>query len=141
MMDYILYKNLDAKYLTLPDLIPAKDEKDDTPEVVVDDKDTMHCRQQRGWCFQRRKEKTTIYYVTDEVQQSQYINMFKAEGMDAVILKHNVDATFITQLEREKDTITFKRIDSDITDTLKEGHSPMIWKEKVPLICEHINKR
>lgn len=120
MMDYILYKNLDAKYLTLPDLIPAKDEKDDTPEVVVDDKDTMTVDNKEADASKEEKEKTTIYYVTDEVQQSQYINMFKAEGMDAVILKHNVDATFITQLEREKDTITFKRIDSDITDTLKE---------------------
>ncbi|MEG1139510.1 MAG: molecular chaperone HtpG, partial [Lachnospiraceae bacterium] len=61
-----------------------------------------------------------LYYVTDENQQSQYINMFKAEGMDAVILSHNIDTSFITQLERRNETYRFVRIDGDVTDSLKE---------------------
>ncbi|EFV23688.1 molecular chaperone HtpG [Anaerostipes caccae] len=91
--DYILFKNMDQKYLTLSDLAPAPaDEKD----------------------------KTTIYYITDEVQQSQYINMFKEQGLDAVILKHNIDSAFISQLEQQSQNLAFKRIDADVEGALKE---------------------
>lgn len=103
--DYVLFKNLEGKYVTLTDLLPAKKEKD--TEEKEDNKEA-------------KKEKKTVFYVTDEVQQSQYIRLFKEEGMDAVILKHNIDNAFISQIEREKDSLSFKRIDSDITDTLKE---------------------
>ena len=65
-------------------------------------------------------KKTTIYYVTDEIQQSQYINMFKKQGQDAVILSHNIDSPFITQLEQRNENIQFQRIDADVTETIKE---------------------
>ena len=65
-------------------------------------------------------EDTTIYYVTDEQQQSQYINMFKAEGMDAVILTHNIDSPFVTQLEQRNEHVKFQRIDADLTDVFKQ---------------------
>lgn len=91
--DYILFKNMDQKYLTLSDLAP----------VPADE-----------------KEKTTIYYITDEVQQSQYINMFKEQGLDAVILKHNIDSAFISQLEQQSQNLAFKRIDADVEGALKE---------------------
>lgn len=91
--DYILFKNMDQKYLTLSDLAP----------VPADE-----------------KEKTTIYYITDEVQQSQYINMFKEQGLDAVILKHNIDSAFISQLEQQSQNLSFKRIDADVEGALKE---------------------
>lgn len=91
--DYILFKNMDQKYLTLSDLSP----------VPADE-----------------KEKTTIYYITDEVQQSQYINMFKEQGLDAVILKHNIDSAFISQLEQQSQNLAFKRIDADVEGSLKE---------------------
>lgn len=91
--DYILFKNMDQKYLTLSDLSP----------VPADE-----------------KEKTTIYYITDEVQQSQYINMFKEQGLDAVILKHNIDSAFISQLEQQSQNLAFKRIDADVEGALKE---------------------
>ena len=58
--------------------------------------------------------------MTDEVQQSQYINMFKEEGMDAVILKHNIDSAFITHLEQRNEELKFQRIDADLTDNFKE---------------------
>ena len=104
--DYVLFKNLDSKYLTLTDLLPAKEE-------AAKEKESQENKEEA-------KEKKIIYYVTDEVQQSQYIELFKAEGMDAVILKHNIDNAFISQIEREKEELSFKRIDSDITDSLKE---------------------
>ena len=65
-------------------------------------------------------EKTVIYYVTDEVQQSQYINMFREAGKDAVLLKHVIDSQFISHLEQQDQTIQFKRIDADLTEELRE---------------------
>jgi len=64
-------------------------------------------------------KKTIIYYVTDLKQQSQYINMFKEAGIDALILTHNIDQPFITHLEYERKDIRFQRIDADITEGFK----------------------
>ena len=92
MNDYILFKNLEGKYLTLKD------------------------------CLEENKEKheNTIFYVTDEKGQSQYINMFKAEGLDAVILPHSIDSPFIGHLEQKNEGLKFLRIDADLNDTFKE---------------------
>ena len=92
MNDYILFKNLEDKYLTLPE------------------------------CLEKNKEKheNTVFYVTDEIAQGQYIKMFKDEGMDAVILKHTIDQPFITQLEQKNEGVKFLRIDADLTDNFKE---------------------
>lgn len=92
MNDYIIFKNLEGKYITLPDALKENEEK----------------------------HKNTVFYVTDEKEQSQYINMFKKEGIDAVILKHNIDAPFITHLEQKNKDVKFLRIDAEVTDTLKE---------------------
>ena len=91
--DFILFKNMDHKYETLSDMVPAPANDDDV---------------------------TTLYYITDEVQQSQYINMFKEQDMDAVILNHNIDSAFITQIEQQNQHIKFKRIDADVEEALKE---------------------
>ena len=98
MSDYMLFKNLEHKYLTLKDIAGEKPEKEEGKEI----------------------EKKTIFYVTDEQQQSQYINMFKAEGLDAVILTHNIDSAFISQLEQRNEHVKFQRIDADLTDQFKE---------------------
>ena len=98
MSDYMLFKNLEHKYLTLKDIAGEKPEKEEGKEI----------------------EKKTIFYVTDEQQQSQYINMFKAEGQDAVILTHNIDSAFISQLEQRNEHVKFQRIDADLTDHFKE---------------------
>ncbi len=92
MNDYILFKNLDKKYLTLKD------------------------------CLEENKEKheNKVFYVTDEKEQSQYINMFKEEGLDAVILPHNIDSPFINHLEQKNEGLKFLRIDADLNDTFKE---------------------
>ena len=98
MSDYMLFKNLEHKYLTLKDIAGEKPEKEEGKEI----------------------EKKIIFYVTDEQQQSQYINMFKAEGQDAVILTHNIDSAFISQLEQRNEHVKFQRIDADLTDHFKE---------------------
>lgn len=121
MSDYMLFKNLDHKYLTLKECIennkPAEAEKaeaaGETAEGETDESGTENADE-------KKEEKVTIYYVTDEQQQSQYINMFKAEGMDAVILTHNIDSPFITQLEQRNESVKFERIDADLTDTFKQ---------------------
>ncbi|MBO4615780.1 MAG: molecular chaperone HtpG, partial [Lachnospiraceae bacterium] len=126
MTDYILFKNLDGKYMTLPECLEVKpidveenatDENGEKVEAeVVDEAST------EGEGSEEKKDKT-IYYVTDEQQQSQYINMFKQAKMDAVVLKHNIDQPFISQLEAKNPGIKFSRIDADITDTLKSKTS------------------
>ena len=68
----------------------------------------------------KEPKRTTIYYVTDKVQQGQYINMFKEQGMNAVILDHNIDTSFITQLEQRNEHYQFQRIDADVTDSLRD---------------------
>ena len=108
MSDYILFKNLDHNYLTLKDCI---ENNKPVSEVAVEVETGSD---------EKKDEKVTIYYVTDEQQQSQYINMFKAEGMDAVILTHNIDSPFITQLEQRNENVKFQRIDADLTDTFKQ---------------------
>ena len=102
MTDYILFKNLDDKYLTLPE------------------------------CLEENKEKheNTVFYVTDEIAQGQYIKMFKDEGMDAVILKHNIDQPFITHLEQKNEGVKFQRIDADLTDNFKESDAEVSEETK-----------
>ena len=117
MSDYILFKNLDHKYLTLKECI--ENNKKDEEETVENTEETAENTDEKKEETQD-PEKTVIYYVTDEQQQSQYINMFKREGMDAVLLTHNIDSPFISQLEQRNENITFSRIDADVTDTLKE---------------------
>lgn len=92
MNDYILFKNLDGKYLTLPE------------------------------CLEENKEKheNTVFYVKDEIEQGQYIKMFKDQGMDAVILKHNIDQPFITHLEQKNENLKFLSIDSDLSEIFKD---------------------
>ena len=115
MKDAILFKNIDHKYLTLKDCI------EENGGEVVEPNDKKEEESADGSDENKVEEiKTTIYYVTDEVQQSQYINMFKSQGQDAVILGHNIDSPFITQLEQRNPAIRFQRIDADVTDTIKE---------------------
>lgn len=118
MSDYMLFKNLDHKYLTLKECIENnKPAMEETVEVETAEGETIEASASGE---EKEAKKVTIYYVTDEQQQSQYINMFKAEGMDAVILTHNIDSPFITQLEQRNENVKFERIDADLTDTFKQ---------------------
>ena len=126
MNDYILFKNLDDKYLTLPEIL-KKDEADaDTEETQ--DTDTA--------ADTEKDTRKVVYYVTDKVQQSQYIRMFKEQGMDAVILDHNIDTSFISQLEARNEQYRFARIDADVTDSLKEDVSEEELKETTDTLTE-----
>ena len=89
---------------------------------------------------EKEEKKTTVYYVTDEIQQSQYINMFREQGMNAVILKHNIDAPFISHLEAKNENIKFQRIDADVTDTMKEEVSEDELKEETDALTELFRK-
>ncbi len=108
MNDYIIFKNLEGKYLTLKE------------------------------CLEENKEKheNTVFYVTDEVEQSQYINMFKNEGIDAVIINHNIDQPFITNMESKNENLKFKRIDADLSDSFKEETS----KDELKDMTEKLSK-
>ena len=120
MMDYILYKNIDGKYLTLEDCI--KENAKETPEdqEVVTEENKEEVLEEAKEEAKKEPEKTPVYYVTDEVQQSQYINMFKEQGQDAVILKHNIDSAFISHVEQMKENVKFLRIDADVNEAVKE---------------------
>ena len=117
MDNYILFKNLDGKYLTLKDCI----EENKKPEAETTEAEKPEEEKKDGeQAEEKETEKTTVYYVSDEVQQSQYINMFKEQGMDAVILKHNIDTAFITHVEQKHEDVKFQRIDADLTEDFKE---------------------
>lgn len=93
MDEYILYKNLDKKFMTLSD------------------------------CMEKAKEENhenKISYVTDEKEQSQYINMFKESAHDAVILTHNIDSPFISHMEQKHEGLKFLRMDADVSETFKD---------------------
>ena len=125
IMDYILYKNLDGKYLTLEDCIKEntsekteEEAKEEQEQVTEENKEET--AKEAAEEAKKEPEKINIYYVTDEVQQSQYINMFKEQGLDAVILKHNIDSPFISHVEQIKENVRFLRIDADVRDAVKE---------------------
>ena len=120
MNDYILFKNLDGKYLTLKDCIEENKKPEEAQDETVVEETSENTEGTEDSKEEKKEEKVTIFYVTDEIQQSQYINMFKAEGMDAVILKHNIDAPFITHLEQRNENVSFQRIDADLTDSMNE---------------------
>ncbi|MDE7187823.1 MAG: molecular chaperone HtpG, partial [Lachnospiraceae bacterium] len=169
MTDYILFKNLDGVYLTLPECLEVNkvdpDEvKDGEDGEKAEDKTAAEGEEKAGEVDENSKETETaavdengekveaeivdesedeeepeeaedekkekvIYYVTDEKQQSQYINMFKAAKMDAVILSHNIDQPFVSQLEAKNEGIKFQRIDADLTDVFKAKTSKKAEKE------------
>ena len=122
MKDSMIYKNLDHKYLTLDDIIKESkgnaEEKNTSEEA--DKAETAQADTEKASGESEEEEKTSIYYVTDEVQQSQYINMFKEQGQDAVILSHNIDSAFVTYLEQKHQDVRFLRIDADVHDSLKD---------------------
>ena len=112
MKDFIIFKNLDGKYLTLQE------------------------------CLDENKEhhENTVFYVTDETEQSQYINMFKEEGIDAVILTHNIDQPFVTHLEGKNENLKFQRIDADLSDSFKEETNEDELKELTETLSDVFKK-
>ncbi len=175
MTDYILFKNLDGEYMTLPECLEvnkidpdeaeestgtekeaaAEGANDGETEAVAAEENGENAEaaaveengentdadeaekvegevvDENGEAVEAEEEKKekVIYYVTDEKQQSQYINMFKAAKMDAVVLTHNIDQPFVSQLEAKNEGIKFQRIDADLTDVFKAKTSKKAEKE------------
>lgn len=130
MTDYILFKNLDDKYMTLPECLEVK-------KIDVDDEDDAELKEPADEVVyetgeeeegEEKKEKI-IYYVTDKVQQSQYINMFRKAKMDAVVFGHDIDVSFVNHLESKNENVKFKRIDEDLSDSLKAKTSAKAAEE------------
>ena len=155
MNDYILFKNLDGKYLTLPELLKKEEEK--AAETAVDENgnpvdaevvedgtdataDTADNNADTATKDEEKDTRKTVYYVTDLQQQSQYINMFKEQNMDAVILDHNIDTSFITQLERRNEHYRFQRIDADVNESMKEETSEEELKDATDTLTETFKK-
>lgn len=113
MKDFVIFKNLEDKYMTLPEYVEAS--KKDAVEV----EESVEAAEAKDG-EEAEKKQDLVYYVTDLVQQSQYVNMFKEEGLDALVLTHNIDQPFISQLEQHNEHIKFARIDSDLTETFKQ---------------------
>ena len=129
MNDYILFKDINDKYQTLPELlVPVEGEKKDD-EKTTEDAKTEESKSDDAKEEEKEPERSTIYYVTDKAQQGQYIKMFKEQGMNAVILDHNIDTSFITQLEQRNEHYQFKRIDADVTDALKSDDAADLTEE------------
>ena len=151
MNDYILFKNLDDKYLTLPELLVKEEEKKDDAEVLDKDGNPMANTGDAAAsdntadgsdtsADSEKDERKVIYYVTDKVQQGQYIKLFKEQNMQAVILDHNIDTSFITQLEQRNEKYKFMRIDADVTESLKDETSAEDLKAETDALTEVFKK-
>ena len=110
--DYILFKNINDKYLTLNELVDESKNSEDKVETSADE--NIENSEEK-----KEVEKTQIFYVNDVKEQSQYVNIFKSAGKDAVVLPHSIDVPFISTLEMKRDNVKFLRIDSDMTDDMR----------------------
>lgn len=110
--DYILFKNINDKYLTLNELVDESKNSEDKVEISADE--NIENSEEK-----KEIEKTQIFYVNDVKEQSQYVNIFKSAGKDAVVLPHSIDVPFISTLEMKRDNVKFLRIDSDMTDDMR----------------------
>ena len=138
MTDYNQFKNLDGKYMTLPDCLEVnKVDPDEAENTAVDENGEKveaevveeEASSEEGENSEEEKKEKTIYYATDLKVQSQYVNMFKQAKMDAVVLPDQIDQPFINQLEMKNEGIKFQRIDADLTDTFKAKTSKKAQEE------------
>ncbi len=170
MMEYVLFKDLDGKYTTMSEYLDAlnaaekteEGEGAETAEGEATETSAEGAEAESGQAAEESGEqsvenadgsaaddsdeeeqeppKTTIYYVTDEVQQSQYINMFREQSMNAVVLKDNIDSPFISHLEAKNEKVKFQRIDADLTESMKEETSEEELKDEVDALSALFRK-
>ena len=148
MNDYILFKDIDGKYTTLPELLVAEEKK--AEETTSADEtntaedpaasDETDASTDAAASEEPKDERKTIFYVTDMNQQSQYINMFREQGMNAVVLDHTIDSSFISQLEQRNQNYKFMRIDADLTENLVEESSEEELKDTTDALSEIFKK-
>ena len=145
MTDYLIFKDLDGKYITLPDYIeeakknePAKEETESTEAKSDETADAENGADADN--ADKEEEPTTVYYATDLQQQSQYVKMFREQDMNAVVLLHNIDQPFVSALEAGDDDVKFQRIDADLTDAFKEEGDEEKLKEDTETLKELFRK-
>ena len=139
MSDYIIFKDLNDKYITLPEYVDAVKEKDgDTKENTAENTENTDASENKDG--ENEEEPTTVYYVTDMQQQIQYVNMFKEQNINAVVLSHNIDQAFISQLEQGDLKVSFKRIDAGLNDTMKDDADEETIKKETEELSEIFKK-
>ena len=145
--DYIIFKDLNDKYITLPEYVEASkgdagstDDEGKEEEVVVEDSVESAEAADGEEQEEKEEEPATVYYVTDMQQQSQYINMFKEQDLNAVILSHSIDQPFISQLEQGDLKVKFQRIDAGLNDTMTEEADEETLKEQTESLSEIFKK-
>ena len=132
--DYVLFKDLDDKYSTLKEYLETIPEPEVEAEVVEEGKEEEKSSEET------EAPKKIVYYVTDLQQQSQYVNMFREQDMNAVVLLHNIDQPFVSALEAGDDDVKFQRIDADLTDAFKEEGDEEKLKEDTETLKELFRK-
>ncbi len=157
--EFIIFKDLNDKFITLPEYVEERKKaegEDVDDEVTVDETDAKEAGEEdktsegnteaevldeNGEPVEEEEEKPTIvYYVTDLQQQSQYINLFKEQGINAVILSHSIDQPFISQLEQGELKVKFQRIDADLNDTMTEEVDEETIKAQTESLSEIFKK-
>lgn len=144
MSDFIIFKDLNDKYITLPEYIDAAkgtdSSEDSGEEVVVEDSVESAEAADSEEQEEKEEEPATVYYVTDMQQQSQYVNMFKEQELNAVILSHPIDQPFISQLEQGDLKVKFQRIDAGLNETMTEEADEETIKAQTETLSEIFKK-
>ena len=144
MSDFIIFKDLNDKYITLPEYIDAAKgtdtSEDSGEEVVVEDSVESAEAADSEEQEEKEEEPATVYYVTDMQQQSQYVNMFKEQELNAVILSHPIDQPFISQLEQGDLKVKFQRIDAGLNETMTEEADEETIKAQTETLSEIFKK-
>lgn len=140
MKDYVIFKNLDDKYITLPEYIENMYPSDKDSEEETDTKEAGEAAEDTDDKEPEEKPKKKVYYVTDMVMQGQYVNMFREQKLDALVLTHNIDQPFIQQLEYQNEDIAFQRIDAGITDDFEEKTEGEEWEKTTTELTDIFRK-
>ena len=140
MKDYVIFKNLDDKYITLPEYIENMYPSDKDSEEEADTKEAEEATEDTADKEPEEKPKKKVYYVTDMVMQGQYVNMFREQKLDALVLTHNIDQPFIQQLEYQNEDIAFQRIDAGITDDFEEKTEGEEWEKTTTELTDIFRK-
>ena len=138
MEEFIIFKDLNDKFITLPEYVEER-QKAEGKDTEASKEETAEEKTDKE-AEEKEEEPTTVYYVTDMQQQSQYVNMFKEQGINAVILRHTIDQPFISQLEQGDLKVKFQRIDADLTDTMTEEVDEDTLKEQTETLSEIFKK-
>ena len=140
MEDFIIFRNLEDKFITLPEYVEERKKAEGKEQTKEEDAKDDTSENSEKAEVDKEEEPTIVYYVTDMQQQSQYINMFKEQNIDAIILKHSIDQPFITQLEQGDLKVKFQRIDADLSETMTQEADEETIKKETETLTEVFKK-